>query len=240
MPGLNEDTRYARLPMMLFLGVIAFPIIAGVVGATPLPDDLLGVQQQLIASKDVARIGDGASIGAGDGGSSSSENVPLEASSKSDRIRMVQFMPRPDFPEGRLAGSMGRPPFPAGAPGFSEGPPPKLAPRMACLEDINRQMGIYGYTKSRLQLSDSQKVAWKAVEDALDVPMAKLRALCETLPNEITGPPGIIERSDFLEKQLAARLDLIRAIKTPMQQLVGQLTPDQRASLDAPPPFPPF
>ena len=47
----REDTRHARLPMMLFLGVIAFPIIAGVVGATPLPDDLLGVQQQLIASK---------------------------------------------------------------------------------------------------------------------------------------------------------------------------------------------
>jgi hypothetical protein len=57
MPGPNRDTPYAYLPTMLFLGVIAFPIIAGVVGATPLPDDLLGVQQQLIASKDVTRIG---------------------------------------------------------------------------------------------------------------------------------------------------------------------------------------
>jgi LTXXQ motif family protein len=149
-------------------------------------------------------------------------------------------MPRPDFPEGRLAGLMGHPPFSAGAPGFTEGPPPKPAPRKACLEDINRQMGIYGYTKSKLQLSDSQKVAWKAVENAPDVWIGKLRAVCETLPNEIAGPPGIIERSDFLEKQLAARLDLIRPIKTPMQQLVGQLTPDPRTSLDAPEPFPPF
>src|SRR5450756_2054871 len=91
MPGPNEDTRYARLPMMLFLGVIAFPIIAGVVGATPLRDDLLGVQQQLIASKDVARIRDDPSVRAGDGGSSSSENVPPEVSRKRDRIRMVQF-----------------------------------------------------------------------------------------------------------------------------------------------------
>jgi hypothetical protein len=78
MPGPNEDTRHARLPM-IFLGVIAFPIIAGVVGATPLPDDLLGVQQQLIASKDVARIRDDSSVRAGDGGSSSSENAPPEA-----------------------------------------------------------------------------------------------------------------------------------------------------------------
>jgi hypothetical protein len=236
MPGPNKDTHYTYLPTMLFLGVIAVPIIAGVVGATPLPDNLLGVQQQLIASKDVTRIG----ARAGDGGSGASENVPPEASSKSDKIRMVQFMPRPDFPGGRLAGLMDRPPFPAGVPGFSEGPPPKLAPRTACLEDINRQMGIYGYTKSKLQLSDSQKATWKAVEDALDVSIGKLRAICETLPNEIAGPPGIIERSDFLERQLAARLDLIRAIKMPMQQLVGQLTPDQRTSLDAPPPFPPF
>jgi len=239
MPGPNDDTRYARLPMMLFLGVIAFPIIAGAVGATPLPDHPLGVQQ-LVASKDVARIGDGSSVSAGDGGSSSSENVPPDAPRKRDRIRMVQFMPRPNFPGDLPTGLMGPPPFPAAAPGFSEGPPPRLAPRKACLEDINRQMGIYGYTKSKLQLSDSQKAAWKAVEDALDVSIVKLRAICETLPNEIVGPPGIIERSDFLEKQLAARLDLIRAIKTPIQQLVGQLTPDQRTSLDAPPPFPPF
>lgn len=240
MPGRREDTRYARLPMMLSLGVIAFPIVAGVVGATPLPDDLLGVQQQLIASKDVARIRDYSSIGAGYGGSSASKNVPPEPSGKSDKIRTVQFMPRPNLPDGPLAGLIARLPFPAGAPGFAEGPPPTLAPRKACLEDINRQMGIYGYTKSKLQLSESQKAAWKAVEDALDVSIGKLRAVCETLPNEIAGPPGIIERSDFLEKQLAARLDLIRAIKTPMQQLVGQLTPDQRTSLDAPAPFPPL
>ena len=239
MPGRREDTRHARLPMMLFLGVVAFPIVAGVVGATTLPDDLLSVQQQLIASKDVARIKDGSPVAAEDRDYTSSENVSPEASSKSDKIRTVQFLPRPDFPEGRLAG-MGLPPLPAGARGFSEGPPPTFAPRKACLEDINRQMGIYGYTKSKLQLSDSQKVAWKAVEDALDASIGRLRAICETLPNEVTGPPGINERSEFLEKQLAARLDLIRAIKIPMQQLVGQLTPDQRTSLDAPPPFPPF
>ncbi len=101
-------------------------------------------------------------------------------------------------------------------------------------------MAIYGYTKSKLQLTDNQKPAWKTVEDALDSANEKLRALCETLPNDVVGPPGMMERSEFLEKQLAARLDLVRSLKVPMQQLLGQLTSDQRASLDAPPPFSPF
>jgi hypothetical protein len=197
------------LPAMLMLSVTAFAIV-GVVGAAPLPDDLLGIQQQLIASKH-----------------------------KSEEIGMVQFVPPGGFLEGPPPGIMDRfgPPLPARGPGFPEGPPPQFAPRRACLEDINRQMGIYGYTKSKLQLSDGQKTAWKAVEDALDASMGKLRAVCETLPNDVVGPRGIIERSDFLENQLAARLDLIRALKAPMQLLIGQLTPDQRALLDAPPPF---
>jgi hypothetical protein len=71
----------------------------------------------------------------------------------------------------------------------------------------------------------------KAVEDALDVSTARLRAISESLQDEIANRPDIIERSDFLEKQLAARLDLIRAIKSPTQQLFGQLTPNQAQCL---------
>jgi hypothetical protein len=53
-------------------------------------------------------------------------------------------------------------------------------------------------------------------------------------------PPGLMDRADFMEKQLSARLDLLHALKAPMQDLLAQLSPDQRAVLDAPPPFPPF
>jgi hypothetical protein len=101
-------------------------------------------------------------------------------------------------------------------------------------------MGIFGYMKSKLQISDGQKLAWKGVEDAVEASIGKLRAICETLPNDVAGPPGLIERSDFLEKQLAARLDFVRALKAPMQQLTGQLTADQRTTLDMPPWFPFF
>lgn len=237
MPRQVKRHSYARLPIMLMLGVVAFPIME-IVGASSLPDHLLGLQEQLITIKKVAPIEDDASV-MGAKGSNVSENLAPEALQKSDKIRTVQFLPRPDFSEGPPSEHLG-PPFPGHGPGFLKGPPPTFAPRKACLEDINRQMAVYGYTKSKLQLTENQKIAWKAIEDALDSAVGKLRGVCQLLPNEVVGPPGVVERSDFLEKQLAARLDLVRALRAPMQELLGQLSPDQRASLDAPPPLPPF
>jgi len=104
----------------------------------------------------------------------------------------------------------------------------------------SRQMGFYAYTKSKLQLLGGQKAAWKAVEDSFDSEMPKLLLLCETLPNEVVGPPSIIERSDFLERTLAVKLELVRTLKLPMHQLVEKLTSAQRAALDAPPSLSPF
>jgi LTXXQ motif family protein len=245
MRGKIQDASYARLLAMLILSVIAFPILAELVnlaevaGAPSRPDDVFSIQEQPIAPKKASPVKDDASVKPG-GSSNLPENLPPEASHKSDKLRTVQFMPRPDFPEGAPPSLMERPLFLAGGPGFPLGSPPNFAPRKACLEDINRQMAISGYTKSKLQLTDNQKAAWKTVEDALDSANEKWRALCETLPNDVVGPPGMMERSEFLEKRLAARLDLVRSLKVPIQQLLGQLTFDQRASLDTPPLFPPF
>jgi hypothetical protein len=224
---------------MLVLGVIAFPIVE-VVGASSFPRDLLGVQEQSATFKQMARFEEDASVVAE--ASKSSGSLLPEPLRKSDKIRTAQFMFRPDLPGGPSFGSMDRPgpPSPVRGRGFPEGSPPKFAPRKACLEDINRQMAIHGYTKSKLQLTDNQKAAWKAIEDATESAVGKLRVVCQNLPNDAVGAPGIVERSDFLEEQLAARLDLVRALKVPMQELLGHLSPDQRASLDAPPPFPPF
>jgi hypothetical protein len=238
MPEQAKSNRSTSLRSKLVLSATALLIIAEAVGASSLPDDLLRSQEQLIALKQAPPVMDDTSIVIRS--SSASETLPSEVSHKADKMRMVQFMPRPDFTEAAPFGLMVPPPFPAGSPGFAGAPPPKFSPRAFCLEDINRQMAGYAHTKSRLQLNDSQKAAWRTVEDALDVSTGKLRVVCETLPNEIVGPPGIIEGSDFLEKLLAARLEMVRALKAPLQQLIGQLTPDQRASLDAPPLFPPF
>jgi hypothetical protein len=223
---------------MLILGVLVFPVME-VVGASSFPGDLFGIHEQLGASKQVARFeGDASAIAEA---SNLSENLPPEPFRKSDKIRTTQFMSRPDLPDDLHFESINRsgPPFPVRGRGFPAGSPPE-APRKACLEDINRQMAIYGYTKSKLQLTDSQKAVWKAIEDAMDSAVGKLRAVCQLVPNDEVGPPGIVERSDVVERRLAARLDLVRALKVPMQELLAQLSPDQRASLDAPPSFPPF
>jgi LTXXQ motif family protein len=229
---------HVTLRAALLLSSIAFSIVVDVVGASPLSADFLKVQDQLIAAKTGASTEK--SPVSTDG--ASTEDMPAEALQKGDKIRTVQFMPGADFPMRSPSGMMDHfnPPMPGRWPVFPEGPPPKIAPRKACLEDISRQMAIFGYMKSKLQLSDGQKVAWKGVEDSLDASIGKLRIICETLPNEVAGPPGLIERSDFLEKQLAVRLDFLRALKAPMQQLTGQLTSDQRAAFDAPPWFPLF
>jgi hypothetical protein len=232
MPEQVKSNSSTSVRTMLVLSATALLVIAEAVGASSLPDDLLGSQEQLIVLKQAPRAKEDASIITG-----STDNLPTEVSHEGDKITMAQFVPRPDLPEASL---MGPPSFRAGSPGFAGAPPPRFSPRAFCLEDINRQMAGYAHTKRRLQLNDSQKAAWRAIEDALDVSTGKLRVICETLPNEIVGPPGLIEGSDFLEKLLAARLEMVRALKAPLQQLVGQLTPDQRASLDAPPLFPRF
>ena len=239
MPGRMEPYRYSQLAFVLVLGVIAFPIVE-VVGASSFPRDLPGVHGQSTTAKQMARFEEDAAVIAE--ASKSSESLLPEPLRKSDKIRTAQFMSRPHLPEGPPFGSVDRsgPPSPARGRGFPEGLPLKFAPRQVCLEDINRQMAIHGYTKSKLQLTDNQKAAWKAIEDAMEPAVGKLRAVCQSLPGDAVGAPGIVERSDFIERQLAARLELVRALKVPMQGLLGQLSPDQRALLDAPPSFPPF
>jgi hypothetical protein len=228
----------ARKGMIVVLSVAAISIVAEAVCASSVSDDLFAAQEQLIVSKRPPLALDDASIRAKR--TELSEKFLPDVSHKSDKIQMAQFTPRPDLADGPPPGVIGRPPFPFGLPGTPEPSAPNFDPGAACIEDMSRQMAGYAYTRGKLQLNDNQKAAWKPIEDALDSSIGKLRAFCEALPREIAGPPGIIERSDFEERQLALRLDLVRALKAPLQQLIGQLTPEQRAALDRPPSLPSF
>jgi len=228
MKERNERNSYPRPWGVVLLGALALSAVIAVDGAASLPAALHGAQDLLHRAKDDTRFESDASAGR-------STNGQPDGAGKGDVIQTIQFMPHPDVLEGPMP-----PPFPGHGPGLRDRSPPPFAPRSRCLEDINRHMAIYGYVRSKLQLTESQKAAAKAVDDALQSSVGKLQVLCQTLPNDMVPPPGLMERADFMERQLSTRLDLLHALKAPMLDLLAQLSPDQRAVLDAPPPFPPF
>jgi len=233
MEEQNERHSYLRPWGVVLLGALALSAVIEVVGAASLPAALRGAEDQLHSAKDNTRFEAAASAG-------HSTNGQPDGASRGDMVQTVQFMQHPDFSEGPMPGRMEPPPFPSHGPGLPDRSPPKLAPRSRCLEDINRHMAIYGYIRSKLQLTENQKAAAKVVDDALQSSVGKLQVLCQSLPNDMVPPPGLIAGADFMEKQLSARLDLLHALKAPMQDLLAQLSPDQRAVLDAPLAFPPF
>jgi hypothetical protein len=233
MEEQNERNSYLRPWGVVFLSALALSAVIEVVGAASLPAALRVAEDHVRGAKDDSRF-------EAYGAAGRSANGQRDGTSRGDLVQTVQFMPHPDFPEGPMLGRMELPPFPGHGPGLPDRSPPKFAPRSRCLEDINRHMAIYGYIRSKLQLTENQQASAKSVDDVLLSSVGKLQVLCQTLPNDMVPPPGLMDRADFMEKQLSARLDLLHALKAPMQDLLAQLSPDQRAVLDAPPPFPPF
>ena len=226
MPMHPQLTGRANVIPMILLGAFAICAVAEVVKATSLPNELHGIQSELISSTHAKSAGYTAPF-------PGREEIDDEPLARGNKIQTVQFMGRLASPEELPLTGMDRfgpPPF--GMTSFPSSPP-KFAPRNACLEDLNRQMAMHGYVKSMLQLTDAQKASWKGLDDALEIQMPKLRAVCEALPNDVVGSRGVMERYDFTERWLASRLELVRALKLPTQQLLGLLTPDQRTSLDA-------
>ena len=231
MPGRWSAYLYPHFAIMLVLGLIAFPI-AGVVGAASFRSDVLDFHERPATSKQVARFEDDAPALAEVLDASRGVPKPLR---KSDKIRTALFMPRPDLQDAAPFGPINKiePSSPFPGRGFPGGWLASLSPKDDCLEDINRFMAVQGYTKSRLQLAEEQRAAWKAVEDANEDAAGKLRAVCQALPREAAAAPGIVERLEFAERQLAARLELLHALKVPMRELLEKSSVDQRASLDS-------
>ena len=226
----DKRSSYLRTGGVVLVGAIALSVAVEVGGAASVPVALRGVDYQRPVAKDETHF---------EGNAVAGRPLPRqsEAPAQNNMVQNVQFMPHLGTPPGDM---MEPPLWPVPGPRYPGRMPPKFPPRMICLEDISRHMAIYAYIKIQLQLTDSQKAAAKAVDDAMESSVAIFRTLCQTLPTEVAAPPGIMETADFMEKQLAARLDLLHALKGPMQDLFGQLSPDQRAVLDRPPPFPPL
>lgn len=231
MPDQIKARPFPTLRMILLGSVVAVPVIASVVGATSLPDNLLALQDQWSASKDITRFAQA---------SRDTDRLVPGFLRKTDHIAQLA-PPRP----GGMSGPPAMPPMDqAGNPLPPFGPGSmmrgRMAPKAACLDDIHREASLHGYLKSKLHITEVQKAAWKRVEDAAEPAIEKMRAICQMLPSEVVQPPSMAERAEFFEKHISARLDFLRAVKAPMQELLAQLTPDQRMALDTPPVMPPF
>jgi hypothetical protein len=137
--------------------------------------------------------------------------------------------------------------FPRGVP-FPPGPGPMIfhgpmrpdgtmePPRRECLENIHRHSALAGYLKSKLRLQESQKEAWRKIEEAAGPALEAMQALCDQLPDVLGAPPTMPDMIDFAEKQNSARAAFLRAIRDPFRALYDTLTAEQRALLQLPPP----
>jgi LTXXQ motif family protein len=212
---------------LLAAGLATGPSAAAILGTTSLTSST-APKSRSIDMPFVSGRGVAAAVAEADGAES---GVPIELTEAMDRP-WEPFIGDP----GRVPAQFGPPPAPRpGLLGLAppDGPPPQ--PRVACEEDVDRLMGLAGYLKSKMRLREDQKAAWQKIEQIAAPGVEKIRNLCERLPSQPMPQPGLLEHIDFAEMQMAARLELLRAIHEPLHALYETLSSDQRALLIAGP-----
>jgi hypothetical protein len=118
----------------------------------------------------------------------------------------------------------------AGVP-FQFGPP--LAPgppgpsRVACEEEVDRPVGLAAYLKSKMRLQDGQQTASQNVKQTALPGVEKIQNLCPRPSSQLTPELGALHYIGF------APLELLRAVRDPLQALYERLSSDWRAILTA-------
>jgi len=142
--------------------------------------------------------------------------------------------PRPQDPKGGFGGAdMGPPPF-----GPHHPPQPM---RAACLEEIDVNMALAGYVKSKLNLQAGQRDAWRKIEDAAEPHLDRWRKACALLPEKPGASLSLPELVAAAAERTATRAALLAAVSEPVKALYASLAPDQRETLVfAMPPAPPM
>jgi hypothetical protein len=96
---------------------------------------------------------------------------------------------------------------------------------------IDRIEGRIAFLRTELKITDAQNAAWNAFADAL---RANAKSLGEVRAAIVAGSAqqSLVERFALQEKWLAARLEGVRAIKSPMVYLMAALSDDQKKTAD--------
>jgi LTXXQ motif family protein len=162
-----------------------------------------------------------------------------------EKVQIMDASPSGDRPFGGPLGhrmppfGLELPPGPMARGPFGPPSPAIPVPRAACEGEIDLLLAHVAYLKSRMRLQGDQKAAWHKVEQTAEPSLEKLRDLCEMLPSQPSPPPAPPEALDFAEKQMTARLELLRAVRGSLQELYDILSPHQRTLLapSLPPPL---
>jgi len=109
------------------------------------------------------------------------------------------------------------------------------SPRERCEDRLARRAGMIAYVVARLNLTAEQKPLWDKLQGTLQSNADKERQLCAGLkPAEQRGQETLLDKVNRREQRLATRLQAIRDVKAPLEQLYQTLTPEQKAIADHP------
>jgi|SRR5579862_467898 len=104
-----------------------------------------------------------------------------------------------------------------------------------CAERLARRAGMVAYTVTRLNLTAEQRPLWDKLNTVIQAGTQKQQQLCAALK---TGPQPqertVVDRADWLEQTLAARVQALHEARPALQQLYQALTPEQKAIVDHP------
>lgn len=98
------------------------------------------------------------------------------------------------------------------------------------METIDRVEGRIAFLRTELKITDAQTPAWNAFADAL---RANAKALGE-LRTSMMSQAGetLVDRLNWQEKWLSARLEATRAMKSALTNLVGNFSDEQKKTAD--------
>jgi|SRR5580700_10029206 hypothetical protein len=106
------------------------------------------------------------------------------------------------------------------------------SPAEHCQERLARRAGHFAYVGARLNLTDGQRPLWDKLQSVAQSEEQKEQQLCAGLKPRET--QTLLDRLDWRQQMLSARLEALQAAKAPLQALYQALTPEQRAILDHP------
>jgi LTXXQ motif family protein len=105
-------------------------------------------------------------------------------------------------------------------------------PQQKCIDRLAWRAARLAYVEAKLDLTSEQRQLWDKVQAVAQSAEQKERQLCGQL--KPSPEATVLERIDWAQQFLSARLEALQAAKPAVQALYQALTPEQREVFDHP------